>query len=118
MLIKDKQQGRKVVGIVEARDKVALIFTLERVVKSIIMGVLYVTLIYFYGVHLSTIGCDCFRSDHLAIADGVPESRCRDPTPGLRCYTPVRTFSIDCLRTLVSFKVPIPPGKLETKCSP
>ncbi|XP_058796572.1 uncharacterized protein LOC131667266 isoform X6 [Phymastichus coffea] len=30
------------------------------------------------------------RGDHLAIADGVPEPRCRDLAPGLRCYTPVR----------------------------
>lgn len=33
---------------------------------------------------------DCFRSDHLVIADGVPESRRRDPAPGLRRYTTVR----------------------------
>lgn len=33
---------------------------------------------------------DCFRSDHLVIADGVPEPRRRDPAPGLWRYTPLR----------------------------
>lgn len=39
---------------------------------------------------LSMVGYDCFRSDHLAITDGVPESRRRDPAPSFRRYTPVR----------------------------
>lgn len=40
--------------------------------------------------HWAQVGYDCFRSDHLAIADGVPEPRRRDPAPGLRRNTPVR----------------------------
>lgn len=40
--------------------------------------------------HWAQVGYNCFRSDHLAIADGVPEPRRRDPAPGLRRNTPVR----------------------------
>lgn len=40
--------------------------------------------------HWAQVGYGCFRSDHLAIADGVPEPRRRDPAPGLRRNTLVR----------------------------
>lgn len=55
---------------------------------------------------------DCFRSDHLVIADGVPESRRRDPAPGLRRYTTVRyieflqTNECQCGSLLLRMDVP------------
>lgn len=48
--------------------------------------------------HWAQVGYDCFRSDHLAIADGVPEPRRRDPAPGLRRNTPVRYNWVFTLR--------------------